>query len=135
MYNVLMLLFEFFRWWYSEGIIARIKSVMNAISHTADAFSIGLMIKTLFRPFKRISAAGSGVTQSLDNKMKELGDQLISRFIGFFARTVMILAGTLSLIVLFFGGVLLVIFHLFMPIAPIIGLILTLWGGIPYVAI
>jgi len=130
-----MLLFEFFRWWYSEGIIVRIKSVMNAISRTAEAFSIGMMFKTLFRPFKRISAAGSGVTQSLDNKMKELGDQLISRFIGFVARTTMIIAGTLSLILLLIGGIFLVIFHLFMPIAPLIGLLLMLWGGIPYVAI
>jgi len=130
-----MLILEFFRWWYGDGLVVRIKSLFFILSRTADAFSIGLMFKTLFRPFKRLDAVDSGLTRSIDAIFRDLIDKLISRLIGFFARSFMIIAGFCSIIILSIVSIFIIILHLAMPVLPAIGIYLMLFGGIPYVSL
>lgn len=67
-------------WWYGAGWVAEAKRVRERIASTADYFSIDLLVKTLFSPFRQISAGK--VNGPLGVKWRAFVDRLISRCIG-----------------------------------------------------
>ncbi|MDO5481155.1 MAG: hypothetical protein Q4F60_02305 [Candidatus Saccharibacteria bacterium] len=80
-------------WWYSAGYRDFLQKLLSKLHDTADFFSIDLLLKTLFSPYKQISAeVNSG------SFFQRLLDKLISRIIGFFIRFFIIIIGTLALI-------------------------------------
>ena len=91
-----MLVASFFKWWYAAGLKKRIEIFFEQIGRTQDFFSIGLLVKTLFKPFKLIDSGT--IKGSLDAKMRAFIDRSISRFIGAFMRSIVILIGLFVLI-------------------------------------
>ena len=88
------------------------------------------LIRTLFKPFRQISAESANDTASLDIKFHMFLDRLISRLVGFFSRIVLLLAGVLIII---FGGIIsliLIILWPIIPALPIVGVILAVIGVI-----
>ena len=119
-----------FSWWYTDGYRLFASKIWTKLGDTADFFSIGSLLKTLFAPYRQISANASGT--SIDDKFRAFLDRLVSRLVGGVARLGIVLFG---LIVLFFQlifSLISLIFWPLLPVAPVICLILTLTGVTPW---
>ncbi|HEX6461851.1 MAG TPA: hypothetical protein VFZ58_01095 [Candidatus Saccharimonadales bacterium] len=125
-----MIVFSLFRWWYSEGLLGQLKAVERRISGTADYFSVGLLLKTLFSPFRQISAGQ--VQGPLAVKWRAWLDKLISRFVGAAFRIVTIIAGLATLCLQLLIGLVLLLGWALLPLLPVAGLLLTLSGWLPW---
>lgn len=117
-------------WWYGAGWRGRAAAFRNKLAGTMDYFSIDLLLRTLFSPFRQISAGN--VNGSLSVQMHAFFDQLISRVIGAFVRSIMIIIGVMTLIVYGLIGLGLLILWAFIPLFPGIGLVLMLKGWMPW---
>lgn len=117
------------QWWYGAGWRRRMQIMTTRIEGTMDFFSITLLLKTLFQPFRQISAGS--VDGSIDAKMRAFADRLISRIIGAVVRTVIIIAGLIAIALHILLGLVLLIGWAFVPLLPIIGLGLTVMGWLP----
>lgn len=122
----MLLVMNLLRWWYSDGWRQRVQLVANRLDGTIDYFSVDLLLKTLFAPFRQISAGT--VDGSLEVKLRALVDKLFSRLIGAFIRLTLLLIGgvIIGLQVLF--GVVVLVGWACIPVLPIIGLVLALSG-------
>lgn len=116
-------------WWYGNGWMAEAKRVQERIASAADYFSIGLLAKTLFSPFRQISAGR--VDGPIGVKWRAFVDRLISRCIGAIVRIFMIVIGIVWIVaVATIGGITLVAW-LVVPVLPIVGLVMMLVGWVP----
>lgn len=116
-------------WWYSGGLKWRLARFGERLAAMYDFFSIDLLLKSLFAPFRQISAGS--VDGSLALKLRAFFDRLISRFIGAIVRSFVLLAGVISLVVMVIVLSLGIILWLVLPVLPIVGLVVTLTGWIP----
>ncbi len=119
------LIVDAFMWWYTAGWQKLAKVFLAKIAITRDYFSIGLLISSLYAPYKQISAASSGKT-SLQSKIQDWFDKQFSRVIGSFVRGILIFIGTGWLLIQIVAYCLTLIVWPFIPILPILGLLFTL---------
>lgn len=116
-------------WWYVEGWREQLTRIKWAFIRMADRFSIGLLIKTLFAPFRQISAD----EQARGNNLATvITDKLVSRLIGCFMRTIMIIVGTITLILLAIVSAIRMLMWPLLPVLPIVGVILMVVVGAPW---
>jgi hypothetical protein len=78
-----MLFLEFFTWWYGVGWQKAIHGGIGLVKKVELSFSISVLLRTLFSPWKRIISSPG---RSLEDKLSALLDNLVSRTIGFFVR-------------------------------------------------
>ena len=119
---------EMFLWWYTHGWHVFTQKLKISLANITDFFSMDSLIKTLFKPFRQISASTANENASLDLKFHMFIDRLVSRVVGFFSRFILLIIG---LIVIFVGGVIslvLIIVWPIIPLLPIAGIILTVSG-------
>lgn len=97
---------------------------------TFDYFSIDLLLKTLFSPYRQISAGK--VRGPLGVQMRAFFDRLISRLIGGMIRLTMIIVGSVAIVI---NGLLsaawLILWGL-VPLLPIAGIALFITGWMPW---
>lgn len=117
-----------FTWWYLHGWSVFIHKLRSTISNVTDFFSMSDLLRTLFQPFRQISAETAASDSSLDIKFHMFIDRLISRFVGFFSRLLLLIAGTIIIIVSCVVSLALIILWPFIPLAPIAGIILAITG-------
>lgn len=117
-------------WWYSRGWALRATKVKDGLSGLMDYFSIDLLLKTFFAPFRQISAGK--VRGPLGVQMRAFFDRLTSRVIGAMVRLTMIVVGSLALIGYGIIGVVMLLFWAIIPLLPAIGLILWMIGWVPW---
>lgn len=117
-------------WWYGPGWQQATRRVAERLAATADFFSIGLLFRTLFSPFRQISAGR--VRGSLSVILHAWLDKLISRLIGAMVRSAMIVTGVLALLFHGIVGAVLIIGWVFVPLVPVIGVVLGLVGWLPW---
>jgi hypothetical protein len=117
-------------WWYGQGWRQRFSRLSEKLASTIDYFSIDLLLRTFFSPFRQISAGK--VRGPLGVQMRAFFDRLISRVIGAMIRFVMIIIGSLAIIMHVIIGLVGVIVWALVPIAPIVGIILFLMGWMPW---
>lgn len=117
-------------WWYGPGWRQCVSLATERLAQTADFFSIDLLARTLFSPFRQISAGG--VRGPLGVQMRALFDRLLSRFIGAGIRTVLIIFGLFALLFTALLNGLMIIIWAFVPLLPVVGLLLTLMGWLPW---
>ena len=123
---MVMLVVGFLQWWYGAGWKRQFTNWKNRLAGVYDYFSIDLLVKSWFAPFRQISAGR--VEGPLSVRWSAFVDKTISRFIGAFMRTVLILIGLLSLLVTVVLALVGILGWLIVPALPIVGLILTLSG-------
>ena len=117
-----MFMVDLIQWWYFRGWGMFVQDLKRKLGDAADFFSIGELLRTLFKPFRQISA-NSGETG-----MSAFLDKLISRFVGFFARIFLIIFGGLAMLLeAVFGGVLIVLWPL-VPVLPVVCIVMTFTG-------
>ncbi|HMI09117.1 MAG TPA: hypothetical protein VK497_01825 [Candidatus Saccharimonadales bacterium] len=118
-------------WWYGPGWRERISIMREHVDSTMDFFSIGLLLKTLFSPFRQISAGK--VNGPLAVQMRAFFDGLISRMIGGMIRSFMVIIGICAIILTGLIGCIGLILWAFVPLLPIFGIILWLSGWMPWI--
>ena len=116
-------------WWYGMGWRQRVGIVKERLASTLDYFSIDLLLKTLFSPFRQISAGK--VNGPLAVRWRAFVDRLVSRCIGAIVRLIIIMVGIV--IILFFSliGLLSLALWAVVPVLPIIGVAMMLIGWVP----
>jgi len=117
-------------WWYTTGWRQRVSLLKERLASTVDYFSIDLLLRTLFSPYRQISAGK--VNGPLGVQMRAFFDRLISRMIGAMIRLFMIVVGVIAIILHIFIGFILVICWAIVPLMPLLGLVLFMSGWIPW---
>lgn len=128
-YNEDMFLAGIMSWWYGNGLRLRLAMIGGRIARTNDYFSIGLLASTLFSPYRQISAGK--VSGPLSVQLHAFADRLISRLIGAVVRAFMIVFGVVVISLQVVGSAVIVFFWLFIPLFPVIGLLLAVIGWVP----
>lgn len=118
-----MFLVGMISWWYGDGWKDRVAISINRLKISADFFSIKQMLATLFEPFRQISA--NKVDGSINVKIQSFFDRLLSRFIGLFMRTFMIIAGIIIIAIQAIFGAIIAILWAAIPLLPFVGLIIS----------
>jgi hypothetical protein len=125
-----MLLVGFFSWWYGAGWRDQISRISQSIDRLNDYFSVPLLLKTFFKPFREISSGESG--KGLQQMFQVFLDKLFSRAIGAFMRFFMIIFGLFAMLfAMLFGLIRLIIWPLF-PLLPLVGVVLMFTIGTPW---
>ena len=117
-------------WWYGAGWRQRVTMLREKIASTMDYFSIDLLAKTLFSPFRQISAGK--VQGPLGVQMRAFADRLISRVIGGMIRSFMIVIGAAAILLYSIIGCVFVVLWAVVPLLPIVGIVLFVSGWVPW---
>jgi hypothetical protein len=125
-----MLVVSLLSWWYGAGWRDQTHLVSERLAAAADRYSISLLLRSLFSPFRQISAGS--VSGSLDAKFRAGLDKLISRLIGAMVRTIIIIIGSMALLLGVIFGTLRLIVWPFLPLLPLVGLIMMMSGWMPW---
>jgi len=117
-------------WWYGRGWRDAAVRVGRRLVNLEDYFSIDLLLKTFFSPFRQISAGG--VQGSLSIQMRAFFDRLVSRVIGAMIRLFTILIGLVAIVVYGVIGLLVLVAWALIPLLPIAGIWLFVTGWVPW---
>lgn len=122
----MLLVTELLKWWYEAGLRQRMQKIALQLDGTIDYFSMDLLVKTLFAPFRQISAGK--VDGSLEVKFRALIDKLFSRVIGVIVRCILLLVGCVTIVLQLGLGLLVLALWAALPLLPIVGIILAVKG-------
>lgn len=125
-----MLIVGLVRWWYIQGWLEQLTEIRTGFVRLADRFSIGILLRTLFAPFRQISANESAHNNG--GVLNVLADKLISRLVGGFLRTIMVLVGSMALFLSGLIGLVRLAIWPLLPILPVIGFIAMVFLGVPW---
>lgn len=116
-------------WWYGAGWSGLAKRMTKRIDSTLQFFSIGLLLKTLFDPFRQIGAGH--VKGPLAVQFRAWGDRAFSRGVGFTVRTTVIFFGLIQVLFITLYGLLQLLLWPVIPLLPLVGAGLLLTGWTP----
>lgn len=125
-----MFIMGFLSWWYGMGWRGRVVRLREKIASTVDYFSIDLLLRTFFSPFRQISAGKTNGPLNL--QLHAFFDRLISRAIGAMVRLVMIIVGILAILLYSIVGAIMLVLWAVVPLTPFIGVFLFITGWIPW---
>lgn len=121
-----MFLVGIFQWWYGAGWLRHAKLSALGIVRTADFFSVDLLAKTLFNPFRQISAERA--SGSLQVVLQAFFDRLFSRAVGTVVRSLFILFGVVAIVLRCVWVIISITVWSLLPLTPIIGCMLWALG-------
>lgn len=124
------MLMAFISWWYGKGWAWRAERILDGLERSMDTFSLGLLAKTWFAPFRQIDAGGV-VGGSLEVRFRKALDKLFSRFIGAFLRTIVMMVGVVWISAKAIWGMAVLILHPFLPFLPIVFVVIFTTGWVP----
>lgn len=120
-----MLFLDMITWWYGAGWVQRVTNLKLHIASWMKYFSLGILLKTLFQPWKQIiTTTGSGT--SLEAKKDAFLDNLVSRFVGFLVRSSVFFVALFVVAGVLIFNIMYVVIWPVIPLAPVIVLILGL---------
>jgi len=103
------------------------EGLLNRLRGLTDFFSLGLLVKTFFSPFRQISAYEDD-NASLQQQFAQFWDKMLSRIIGAVVRFMIIIGGIVTLFVVTTIGFVLTLAWPLMPLMPIAGVVLSIMG-------
>lgn len=120
------MLLALFSWWYGAGWARLVKRVGERVDNVLGFFSVGTLARTLFSPFRQISA---GRVQGPANvQFRAFLDRLFSRFVGAFMRSLLILIGFIGALISGLVGLVQIVLWPLVPLLPVAGLVAALIG-------
>lgn len=120
-----MLFVSFISWWYGPGWKRWASHLQTRLTQLYQAFSVPILLRTMFMPWRRIMTPPG---RSLDERLRAMVDNTVSRLVGFTVRLIVILTALgLMLLWLIIGLIEIIIW----PLLPIISLGLIVWGLLP----
>lgn len=117
----------FLYWWYTRGWANFVRGLLNKLRGMVDFFSLGLLLKTFFAPFRQISAYQSD-NASIQQRFQEFFDKLISRAVGAVVRFLIIICGIVAITAMIIFGVVVSVIWPIMPAVPVAGIVLAMTG-------
>ena len=103
----------FFKWWYGAGWKLVWERLGERIQSVASAFSVTLLVRTLFSPWRRVTAVKG---RGFDAAIHAAIDNAVGRFIGFSVRIIVLIAAAISTVAIsIIGGILLFVWP-FLPV-------------------
>lgn len=117
-------------WWYGQGWLGQWRRMGGRFMSTIEFFSVGSLARTLFAPFRQISAtsvSGNG----FGDAVRGFIDRLISRLIGSIVRFTTIIFGVIAIIFQAIYTVAVMVAWWLVPVMPIVGAILFATGWVP----
>ncbi|MCX6807001.1 MAG: ATP-dependent Clp protease ATP-binding subunit [Candidatus Berkelbacteria bacterium] len=111
-----------FGWYYKIVVNNALKSWHSIFSIVSQEFSLLVLLKTLFAPWRKDIAPISG---SLDQIVKIIFENFVSRIVGFFVRLFTIISGLLVLFLIFCIGSPIFIFIVLLPVLFPIGTLIV----------
>lgn len=124
-----MLFISLFKWWYGEGWRQRAVAINGRLEGVVDYFSIDLLLKTLFSPFRQISAGR--VDGPIGEQLRAFADKMVSRVIGGFVRSIILLTGLVTIALMVIISLLLLVLWAVVPTLPLVGIVLAVIGWTP----
>lgn len=121
-----MLILALFSWWYSAGWARFARRLAKRLLETLDFFSIGMLLKSLFAPYRQLSAGR--VRGPVGVQLRAFADRLISRGIGALVRLAVIIFGLVMTIVIIIFELLFLLLWPMLPLLPIIALVIMIGG-------
>ena len=121
-----MLAYGLISWWYLEGYGLFAKKLFTKLGDTADLFSIGSLLKTLFAPYRQIAANEGG--ESLDARFMAFIDRLVSRLVGGVVRIGLVIFGIIVLALQLIGSLLSLLLWPLLPLSPLLFIFLAVTG-------
>lgn len=116
---------QLFSWWYGRGWRLAWTDIQKRLIGVAHAFSVPILLQTLWAPWRRIvTVPGAG----LDAKVRAMGDNLVSRCIGFTVRTLVLLTAGLLLAVTLVISLTIVVIWPFIPAAILALIVIGILG-------
>ncbi|HSH17897.1 MAG TPA: hypothetical protein VK978_00790 [Candidatus Saccharimonadales bacterium] len=113
-----MLTLQLFSWWYGPGWQQTAQNAWQAAIKVSHIFSVPILLRTLWAPWRRIVTYPGA---SIDAKLRAMGDNLVSRCIGFTVRMLVLLtAGIIMLLTILFGALLVVVWPLVPVLIPLL---------------
>lgn len=125
-----MFIVGLFSWWYSAGWLRCVASVQGSLLSTYDYFSLDLLLRTLFSPFRQISAGK--VRGPIGVQLRAFVDNLISRVIGAIVRTIVIAVGSVTLGISVLLGLVKILLWPVIPLLPLVFAVVAASGWIPW---
>jgi hypothetical protein len=122
----MVMILELFSWWYTKGWGTLTRRVLARVDKILGTFSVGLLAKTLFAPFRQISAGN--VQGPFNTQVRAFGDRLFSRVFGALVRGFFIVFGFSAALVVGTIGLVQLIVWPVVPFLPIVGAVLALIG-------
>ena len=119
------MVFEMLRWWYTTGwmqVLTRVKTWTLGVER---AFSFFILAQTLFAPWRRIITSGG---RSLDEKMRALFDNFVSRCVGFVVRSGVLIAALLAMAGTALAATVLAIAWPLLPLVTVYGAVRGITG-------
>ncbi len=117
-------------WWYGDGWAKQLVYARDRVLGIYDYFSIDLLAKSWLAPFRQISAGK--IQGSLQVQWRAFVDRTISRFIGAFMRTILIMFGCVAIVLFSIASVVAVLLWAVLPFTPLVGLYLAVIGWLPW---
>ena len=106
---------DFISWHYSLGVDYYIKSVVSTIKWFLHYFSIPLLLKTLFSPWKRMVTIDTSPGFNFQKRFEAFTFNAVSVVIGFITRVILIVSGIVFVFVAALGGAIGFLFWLILP--------------------
>jgi hypothetical protein len=119
-----MFLVSLFSWWYGTGWLRFNMRLIQKIGGVLDFFSIGLLLRSLFAPFKQISVGQ--VQGSIEIEMRAWFDLQLSRVIGAVVRLMVVFFGLITTVLVTLASCLLIILWPLIPVIPIIMILIAI---------
>ncbi len=116
-------------WWYGAGLAVQFAKLRTRLENSYDYFSIGLLMSTLFAPFRQISAGK--VNGPLAVQLRAFFDRQLSRVIGAIVRLTLIVVGIMWLTIQIVLSIFILVVWLITPLLPFVGFVITLSGWVP----
>jgi glucan phosphoethanolaminetransferase (alkaline phosphatase superfamily) len=117
-----MLALSLVTWWYGKGWAATIARLEAMITGISRLFSVPILLRTLFSPWKRIVSYPGA---SLDAKLRAMADNMVSRAVGFVVRILVLLTAlTIEALACCLG----VVWVVAWPCIPLFGIVLLIKG-------
>jgi hypothetical protein len=118
-----MLALELFSWWYGKGWYAVVSNMRRRLLRTSHLFSLPVLIRTLFAPWRRIiTYPGS----SLGAQFRAITDNTVSRVVGLCVRLSVLITASLMLVVVFVSALIGVLVWPLIPILVPLFLVLSI---------
>lgn len=123
-----MVIVRMLSWWYVSGWGLFVKKLGVRFANLADFFSMSSLVRTLFQPYRQISADTAASGSSLETKFHAFVDRLVSRCVGFVTRLMLLIVGVIAMILTGIVGLVMVVAWPLVPFLPIAGIVATCMG-------
>ncbi len=115
MIRILKIDVHYILWHYSRGFTDVFTGWRNILWFVWNYFSIGLLLRSLFSPWRALSEEKRGTGFDLAEYLSNLLINTIMRAVGFFIRLIFIVIGLIAWVIVFLTFPILIVFWVSLP--------------------